>query len=63
MEEDDTYRVFVNDDPVSTKKALNSRLERLSSQHTPPKERGSASISPGQREQQDFVTANFPQKT
>lgn len=62
MEEDDTYRVFVNDDPVSTRKALNSRLDKLSGQHTPPKERSSATISSGVREQHDFVTAKFPQK-
>ena len=62
MEEDDTYRVFVNDDPISTRKALNSRLDKLSGQHTPPKERSSATISSGVREQHDFVTANFPQK-
>ena len=35
MDDNDTYRVFVNDDPVSTSKALNSRIEKLSASQTP----------------------------
>jgi len=57
MDENDTYRVFVNDDPVSTKKAIENRLEQLSRQHTPRK--SPKSTPKGER----YETANFPLNT
>ena len=66
MDENDTYRLFVNDDPVSTSKALNSRIEKLSASQTPRNDLASASGNSIQQsntkpaEVHHHETANFP---